>query len=121
MFWFAGTVTVDVTPVALLSGIGRFTSIGPTLVLISAGTGVHVLAMLTAARASIDPNPYLWLMWKPAPLVVHPGPVGSFFRAVRTRMFSTSRTVRLGLASSIRAITPDTSGVADEVPPNPLV
>ena len=43
--------------------------------------------------------------------------LGSFFRAEFAKIAITSLAVRVGSTSRIRATTPETNGVADEVPP----
>ena len=117
----APSVNDDVIPVALLSGIVWPTVIVPELADTSAPTLVQVFARFTAAAASTTPKPYLWLTHFPAPFWLQPGSVGSFFRAVLARMCCTSRQPRVGLASSMSATTPETSGVEDDVPPKSLV
>src|SRR5438093_1133150 len=89
--------------------------------------------MATAAAASTAPNPYRLLNDQPALLVTQPcsrtivepeiivleatpGNVPSTFLAVLARMYFRSRTLSLGLASSIIATTPATFGVAALVP-----
>src|SRR5438132_3804103 len=89
--------------------------------------------MATAAAASTAPNPYRLLNDQPALLVTQPcsrtivepeiivleatpGNAPSTFLAVLARMYFKSRTLRLGLASSIMATTPATFGVAELVP-----
>src|SRR6266446_1748985 len=89
--------------------------------------------MATAADALTAPKPYRLLNGQPALLVtqpcsrtiVEPGiisvaetpeKVASTFLAVLARMYFKSRTLRLGLASSIMATTPAAFGVAELVP-----
>src|SRR5438552_2338799 len=91
--------------------------------LISGATFVQVRARLTAALASTSPKPYLSLIQKPVPPLFRDQPASptSMWREVFTRIYCTSRAVRSGLASSIRAITPATTGVAEDVPPKSAV
>src|SRR5712692_5543777 len=104
--------------------------------------------MFTAAEASTVPKPYqLWYLNGTgengdagALLVVQAGSAtygllgagfgrstvtaaraGSNCRAVEARICLTSRQVSAGLASSMRAITPAVTGVADDVPFIPFV
>src|SRR5688572_28778877 len=114
-------VAVDEGPFVLLSGMAALTVTSPLVADRSGATRRQVWAAATAEPASIAPKPYLWLTWNPPPFVCHPPPPMSFWRAVLARMCLTSRHVRFGLASSISAITPETSGVADDVPPKLLV
>src|ERR1700681_421582 len=89
--------------------------------------------MATAAPASTAPNPYRLLNDQAALLVTQPcsrtivepeimvveetpGKVLSTFLAVLARMYFRSRTLSLGLASSIIATTPVTFGAAALVP-----
>ena len=78
---------------------------------------VQLAARLTAACASTTPNPKLWEISWPPPFVDHEECTGLFFRAEFARMAITSRAVRVGSTSRMSAATPETSGVAEEVPP----
>ena len=111
-------LTDTLTEVPELSGMSRSTVCIPDEAFTSASTVVHCAASATAADASTTPNPYLWLTTCPFPLVAHDKSLASFLRDVSTSTCCTSRHERFGFASSISAITPDTSGVADDVPPN---
>ena len=76
---------------------------------------------MIAAAALIRPAPNLWLKLNPAPLTAQSESVGETFVAERIRISCGSRHPRLGLACSISARMPDTSGVAEDVPPKVLV
>lgn len=56
-----------------------------------------------------------------APLVIQLLSVGLIWRADLMRISCTSRQPRLGLASSMRAVMPETNGVAADVPPKEWV
>ena len=101
----------------LLSGIVEFTCSIPVQTLCSSGTLSQPMTSSRAATASTRPNPYLCDTRCPAPFSAHDESFWSFFRALSTRMCCTSLHVRPGLASSMRAMIPETSGVALEVPP----
>ena len=77
---------------------------------------VHDSAAATAAPASTMPKPYLMLWMKPAAFVVQRELVGSFRLVVAARIPCTSRQPSSGLASSMSATTPETTGHEYEVP-----
>ena len=100
------------------SGIAALGELTPDDIDSSGPTLVQVSARDTAAPASTVPKPYLWDTSCPAPFVPHEESEAWLTLDVSTKMCWTSLQVSPGLASSISAITPETSGVALEVPPN---
>ena len=94
---------------------------GPKVAFDSTPLLVQFSANDTAAPASTAPNPYLWETVSPAPFTDHEESFASFFLELWTRIFWTSRQFKSGFASRISAITPDTRGVALDVPPKSCV
>ena len=105
-----------VMPALSLSGIASFRFVCSEEVEVIAGRLVQLVASATAAPALTRPAPKLGLNLKPAPFVRHSAFCGSVCVAERISTSCTSRQPRLGLAWSIRATTPETTGAAEEVP-----
>ena len=101
--------------------IARLGAYGPKLALVSSPLLLQFCASETAAPASTAPKPNLCDTSCPPPFKFQDESLASFFLEEWTRMFWISLQVRLGFASRTRAMTPETKGVALEVPPKSCV
>jgi len=101
-----------------LSDKMAFSSFDNPIACSSSANNSQFMAASTAALASTIPKPYQLECQKPAPFTIWVMSSLSFstFREVWAKIPWTSLQESSGLASSISAMTPDTTGQAKEVP-----
>ena len=116
MFPGASTLSVDVVVALGSFWIGKLITSDSMVMFCSGPRLVQSLASKTALWALMMPNPYLLEWCKPASLTAHESSLASVMLLVSAMIAWTSLQPRFGLASRMRAMIPETVGVAKLVP-----